>query len=454
VQDLVQESGKKLLIDLVQEETEGYCSHPRVTFESYILSLVKCMAEARMQTGRKWLWIASVVVLIAVFFVARYFLRERLPVRTVQVQHAALQYTVSTNGRVEPIVNYQFYSPLATTVEAVYAQVGDQVPAGKLLITLDDLQARAQVASAESAVKTAQATLYAATHNGTQAEQQASAAEIEQDRLARDQVKRNLDALMQLASTGAAAPGEVTAAHERLQAAEATLAAAQKNALGRYSTLDVARAQAALADAQAALAAAQHVEAQTSYRAPITGTVYTMDAAASQYAEAGKLLVEMADMHRERVRAYPDEPDLGHLAVGQKVAIHWDAKPASEWHGHISRLPASVVAYTTRNVGEVLIDFDGPSDGLLPATNVTVTVTISSDANALSMPREALHEQNGQYYVFKVEHGQLKRVAVKVGSPNLTMVPILSGLADGDTVASGTTNGQPLQEGIPIKEEQ
>lgn len=424
------------------------------TFESYILTLVRCMAEARTQTSRWWPWAASLIIVIAVFIVAHYFLRERLPVRTVRVEHAALQYTVSTNGRVEPIVNYQYYSPLATTVKAVYAQVGDEVPAGKLLVTLDDVQAQAQVASAESAVKTAQASLYAATHNGSQAEQQAAEAEVEQARLARDQAKRNLDALTQLGSTGAAAPGEVTAARERLQATEASLGAAQKNAQGRYSTLDVSRAQAALADAQAALAAAQHVESQTSYRAPISGTVYTMDAAPSQYAEAGKLLVELADMRRERVRAYFDEPDLGHLAVGQKAVIHWDAKPASDWHGHISRLPASVVAYTTRNVGEVLIGFDGPSDGLLPATNVTVTVTISSDTSALSMPREGLHEQNGQYYVFKVDHDELKRVAVKIGSPNLTLVPILSGLADGDTVATGTTNGQPLQEGIPIREEQ
>ena len=412
------------------------------------------MAEARTQTSRWWLWATAAIIVIAVFIVAHYFLRERLPVRTVQVEHAALQYTVSTNGRVEPITNYQYYSPLATTVKAVYAQVGDEVPAGKLLITLDDVQARAQVAAAESAVKTAQTSLYAITHNGSQAEQQAAEAEIQQARLARDQAKQNLDALTQLVSTGAAAPGEVTAAHERLQSTEASLAAAQKNAQGRYSTLDVSRAQAALADAQAALAAANHVEAQTSYRAPIKGTVYTMDAAASEYVEAGKLLLELADMHRERVRAYFDEPDLGHLAVGQKAIIHWDAKPGTDWHGHISRLPASVVAYTTRNVGEVLIDFDGPSEGLLPATNVTVTVTTSSDKNALSMPREALHEQNGQYYVFKVEHGELKRVVVKIGSPTFTSVPILSGLVDGDTVATGTTSGQPLQEGIPIKEEQ
>jgi HlyD family secretion protein len=200
------------------------------------------------------------------------------------------------------------------------------------------------------------------------------------------------------------------------------------------------------------LAAARHVEAQTAIFAPVTGTIYTMDAAPSEFAEAGKLLVEMADLHNERVRAYFDEPDLGRLATGQAVSIRWDAKPGREWHGHISRLPVTVVTYTTRNVGEVLVDLDGTEDGLLPDTNVTATVTISSEPDALSMPREALHEQNGKYFVYKVAGNELQRATVTIGSPNLTQVPILSGLQEGDLVATGTTNGQPLQEGVPIKE--
>jgi len=291
-------------------------------------------------------------------------------------------------------------------------------------------------------------------HNGTRAEQQTAAAEVEQDKLVRDQAQHNLEALTQLATNGAAAPGEVTAARQQLQTAEASLAAAEKSAQSRYAPVDVARAQAALSDAESALAAARHVEEQTSYYAPIAGTVYSLDTAPSQYAEAGKLLLEMADMRHERVRVYFDEPDLGHLATGQPVVIHWEATPGREWRGHISRLPSTVVTYTTRNVGEVLVDFDDSDDGLLPDTNVTATVTISSEANALSMPREALHVQDGKYFVFKVVNGELKRTPVQIGSPNLTQVPILSGLEEGDWVATGTTNGQPLQEGMPIKEEQ
>ena len=412
------------------------------------------MAEARSQMSRQWLWAATVVVLLAVFFTARYFLRERLPVRVATVEHAMLVNTVSTNGRVEPVMDYQFYSPIATTVKAVYAREGDTVPAGKLLVTLNDAAARAQVATAESAVSSAQATLDAVTHNGTQAERQASAAEIEQDRLTRDQAQHDLDALTKLVATGAAAPGEVIAARARLDAAQASLNAAEQSAHHRFSPDDVARAQAAVADAQVSLSAAQHVQAQTVIRAPITGTIFTMDASPSEYSEAGKLLLEIADLRHERVRGYFDEPDLGRLATGQQVVIRWDAKPGLEWHGHIVRLPSAVVTYTTRNVGEVLIDFDDPADGLLPDTNVTLTVTTSSQPDTLSMPREALHEQNGKYFVFKAVNGELVRVSVTIGSPNLTQVPILSGLQNGDIVAIGTSNGQPLQEGVPIKVEQ
>jgi len=412
------------------------------------------MIQERKQTVRLWFWRSSALVVVIVFFTARYLLRDQLPVHVARVGHEMLQNTVSTNGRLEPVDNYPFYSPIATTVKAVYAQTGDVVPAGKLLVTLDDVVARSQLATAESGVKSAQTALDATMHNGSREERQAAEAQVEQDRLARDQARHNLDAITKLALTGAASQGEVTAAREQLETAQASLKAAEQNAQHRYSPDEIARAQATLAQAEAALAAAQSIESQTSIHAPIAGTIYTMDAAPAQYVTPGQLLLQMADLHHERVRAYFDEPDLGRLAVGQSVLIRWDAKPGREWHGHIARLPVAVVTYTTRNVGEVLVDIDGDEDGLLPDTNVTITVTISSEPNALSMPREALHEQNGKYFAFKVVHNRLMRVPVTIGSPSLTEVSILSGLEDGDLVATGTTNGQPLQEGIPIKEVQ
>jgi HlyD family secretion protein len=408
------------------------------------------MAE-REQNGRFWLWIGVGAAIILVFFIAKSLMRERLPVREAKVLRQTLENTVSTNGRVEPVANYQFYSPVATTAKAVNVQPGDIVPAGKLMILLDDAESRARLASAESAVKSAQAAMEAATHNGTQEQRQGAAAEIERNSLEVDQARRSLDALTKLNSTGAASQNEVAAARERLASAEENLRASQANATSRYSPAEVERARAALADAEANLEAAREVEAKTEIRAPIAGTVYSLDIGRTEFAEEGKLLLEMADLHHERVRAYFDEPEIGKLAVGQSIIIQWNAKPGQRWHGHISRTPVTVSSYGTRTVGEVLIDIDGQDDDLLPDTNVTVTVTTSSQADALSVPREALHSEDGRAYVYKVVNDHLVRTPVTTGTVNLTREEILSGLNEGDVVAVGSTNGQPLQGGIAVK---
>jgi HlyD family secretion protein len=409
------------------------------------------MVEERKNTLRLWFWRGSAVLLVLVFFVARYILRDQLPVREVRVGHQEVLNTVSTNGRVEPLANYEIHSPISATVKAVYVTAGEQIPAGKLLLQLDDLQARSRVASAESGVRAAKAGLDAALHNGTQQERQASAADIARARIERDQAQRDLIALTGLKASGAASAAEVASAQQRLDSAQAALQAAEQGAQTRYTSIEVDRARAQLADAQSALAAANEVLAQTAPRSPIAGTVYSLSTSRSEFAEQGKTLMEIADLSHERVRAFFDEPSIGQLAVGQKIQINWVAKPGHSWSGHIVQTPTTIITAFNRNVGEVLVAIDSPSADLLPDTNVTVKVTTSSEPNTLAVPREALRSENGKPYVFKVVNDRLVRTSVTIGTPNLNLAPILTGLQEGDYVATGTTNGLPLQEGVPIK---
>jgi HlyD family secretion protein len=409
------------------------------------------MAKEKKQLDWRWVWLGAAVILVLVFLSVRSLTRERLQVRAVEASRQSLESTISTNGRVEPEMNYQKFSPLSTTVKAVYVQTGDHVEAGKLLLTLDDLQARARLAAAQSGVKTAQAALDAITHNGTLAERQASAADVTHAQIERDQAQRDLDALTKLQATGAASSSEVAAARQRVQSATAALEASQTSAKSHYSPSDMARAQAALDEAEASLAAARDVESNTQVRAPAAGTIYTLNVRRTDFVEEGKLLLQLADLKQERVRAYFDEPEIGSLSVGQPAVIKWDAKPGKLWHGHIERVPVTVTQYNTRSVGEVLIQSEGGDDDLLPDTNVTVTVTTSSQANALTIPREALHVENGRPFVFRLIGNELKRTPVTYGTMNLNQVAIVSGLNPGDWVATGSISGQPLQEGVPIR---
>jgi HlyD family secretion protein len=383
--------------------------------------------------------------------VVRSFTRDRLEIHAFPATHQPLSSTISTNGRVEPEENFQIHSPIATTVKAVYVQPGDEVRAGKLLMVLDDTSARARLASAESGVKAAQAALEAVSHNGSQQERQMAVADQTRARLERDEARRSLEALTKLKTTGAASSSEVAAAKDRLEAAEASLHASEQGANNRYSPAEVERARAAVADTQANLAEARQVVEQTQIHAPVAGTVYSIDAKATEFAEQGKLLLQVADLHHERVRAYFDEPEIGKLALGQSIQIKWDAKQGRAWSGHIERTPVTVINLGTRSVGEVLVKIDNLDSELLPDTNVNVTATTSSEANALTIPREALRSENGKTYVFKVADGELQRVPVTTGSLNLTLVAILSGLTEGDQVATGSVSGQPLREGVAIK---
>ncbi len=135
------------------------------------------------------------------------------------------------------------------------------------------------------------------------------------------------------------------------------------------------------------------------------------------------------------------------------IEVKWDAKPGRVWKGHIERTPITVMTYTTRTVGEVMIAIDGGDGGLLPDTDVTVTVTIASEPNVLSVPREALYTENGRPYVFKLAK---KRIATGEGAGGGGHAEPDAGidrlrLQEGDAVATGTTTGQPLQIGVPIK---
>jgi HlyD family secretion protein len=409
------------------------------------------MAEERKQIGRVWLWLGAAILLGIVFFVARTLTREKLPVHAAAATRNTLVATISNNGLVEPERNVEYRSPLASTVRLIDVQQGDHVRAGKLLMQLDDITARARVATAESALRAAQATDEATRQGGTQEERQSFTSGTSRARLDLEQAQRELDALQKLQATGASSPSEVAAARQRVALAQDTLKSDEGRQTTRYSPGELARANSAVADAQANLAAARAVLQNTSFRAPSDGTVYSIPVSHGDFVEEGKLLLQMADLRHVRVRAYFDEPEIGSLAVGQKVRIIWDARLGKEWHGHIIQLPSTIIVYNTRNVGEVLVAIDDSDDGLLPDTHVTVTVTTSSEPNVLTIPREALHSENGNPYVFRIVNGDLVRTAIHIGTPNLTEVPVVSGLNDGDIVATTSINGLPLEDGAPVK---
>jgi HlyD family secretion protein len=377
--------------------------------------------------------------------------RSRLPIRVVQVERGQVVSTISTNGIVEPQDNYEAHAPYSGLIKAVYVHEGDRVPKGKLLVAMDDTEARTRLATALTGLRAAQASYDAILKGGSQQERYSLAGDLGRTQADRDQAAQQLATLKKLAAQGSASANEVAAAQQRLDQANASLRLLDLRRASPYSSADIQHAKAALDDAQSEYDAARQTLAQANVRAPFAGTVYSLPVSATEFVQTGDHLLQMADLAKVQVRAYFDEPEIGKLAVGLPIKIVWDARPGRSWEGHITRVPSTVITYTTRHVGAAIIAIDNADGTLLPDTNVTVTATTSSTPNILNIPREALHSNAGEDFVYLLDGEKLRRALVKVGVNNLTSIQIVSGLREGQAVAVGTTNGQPLADGVPVK---
>jgi HlyD family secretion protein len=359
--------------------------------------------------------------------------------------------TLATNGVVQPTHNFAAYSPMPGTVKAVYVHDGQKVAKGQLLISLDDSEARTQVAAALAAVRGAQAQLEALRGGGTRHEQITMTTDIDKAKAARNQQAATLATLEKLQQQGAASISEVDAARRSLAADDAALQAMGQQQTQGYAPIDLQHAMANLQNAQAAYASALDTLQKENVRAPFAGTVYSVSARTSDFVPGGFQLLQLADLKQIQVHAYFDEPEIGKLNVGEPVTIVWAALPSRVWHGHMIRTPSTIITYGTRNVGEALVSVDDSDETLLPNTNVTITVVLKDLKNALLIPREALRIDESGDYVFGIDNGRLKRIPVTIGALNLMKVQIVSGLHQGDIVALSAVDGSNLHSGQAVR---
>jgi len=386
-----------------------------------------------------------------VLFLYSYLHQTPLKVRAVAVERGPIRSLISTNGKVEPIDNFEAHAPIATTVRSVLAKEGDHVRKGQLLLQLDNADIRSQAAHAEALVKASEASQAELKTGGTQEEVLTLNSQIVKARSARDLAHKNLDALKRLQQQGAASAGEVRQAETTLQHSQADLDLLQQKLKDRYSKPEVAQVDAQASEAQAAYASAEDALRKSTVRAPFDGIVYSIPVKTGDFVQVGQMLLQEANLSHVIVRAYVDEPDVGRLQLGQKVEITWDAVPGRIWSGTVNTIPSTVKPHGNRNVGETTCLINNEDLRLLPNTNVGVTIVVAEHKDVLTLPRDALRLDDSKPYVFQIMDDHLKREPVEFSLQNLTRVEITSGLAQGDRVALPAEESKPLVDGARVK---
>ena len=412
-------------------------------------------ADGKNRSGffvrHRWLlWavgIVGAVVLLASFMSHD----DAVPIRTATVQAGTIRSIVSTNGKVEPLQSFEAHAPVGTTVKKLLVKEGDRVKQGQLMVQLDDAEARSQAAKALAQIRSSEADVSAIQSGGNREEVLTLEAQLAKAQTQRDAAQRNVEALRRLQQQGAASPGEVKAAENQLAGAEADLKFLQQKQKDRYSKPEVARVQAQENEAQSAYAAAEDILSKLNIRAPFDGIVYSLPARQGAYLNPGDLILQEADLSKVLVRSFVDEPDVGRLAPGQKIEITWDAVPGRIWNGALNTVPASVKLRGTRNVGETTCVVDNNDFKLLPNINVGVTIVTAEHHGVLTVPREAVRQEDSKTYVLQVMNNELHRRDVQTAISNLTQVEITGGIPANSVVALASINSKPLHDGLAVK---
>jgi RND family efflux transporter MFP subunit len=163
--------------------------------------------------------------------------------------------------------------------------------------------------------------------------------------------------------------------------------------------------------------------------APMDGVVLRRDGEIGEIAEAGQILFRIGVPKPLQVVAEVNEEDIPRVALGQTVLFRTDAFPDRALEGKVNEItPMGDVAAKTFRVKIALPD-DTP---LKPGMSVEANIITREKPNALLVPADALQANA----VFVVDGARARKRAVTVGIRGTRAVEILSGLADGEQVAS------------------
>ena len=352
--------------------------------------------------------------------------------------------SISSNGKVEPISPYVMRAQLDTFVEKVRATEGQTVKRGRVILELDVKDVAAKLSEAKGKLLRAQEDLRAAKAGGRTDDAARVAGDLAKAQAERDRLQKNHEGLQRLIKQQAATQDELAANDLALTKAQAevTRLAAAKQEFDRSVKLDTDQAGLHVQQIENEVAALDEKVRQGRITAPADGTLYSLPVKAGDYVKLGDLLAEMADLHKVRVRAFIDEPELGALEENEPVKITWDALPSKTWVGKTEIIPKQVVPHQNRSVGELLCAVNNDKLELLPNINVNVRINSRERIGVLSVPRGAVAAEGGKRYVFVVKRNQLsvnksilEKREIHVGIADATNYEVVSGLQEGELVA-------------------
>lgn len=171
---------------------------------------------------------------------------------------------------------------------------------------------------------------------------------------------------------------------------------------------------------------------------PITGIVTHIDTpVAGVNITPATAVFTVVDPNSLVFEVNADETDVGTLQLGQKASVALDAYPNATFSGTVSYISySSQLSAGGATVFPVQIAFNEPQK-IRIGLNGDVNIESRDIPNAVTIPLEALRDEDGRRYVYKKVGEKYVKTIIQIGEQNDSEVIVKDGLQSGDTVVTG-----------------
>jgi len=374
------------------------------------LSIDPARRERRGFDKRIVIAVAFIVVAIVAAVVVTALSRRAVDVTVAPAREAgSAQAVLNASGYVTPQRRSTVSAKTTGKIKDVLIDEGMHVVAGQILARLDDVDAVAAQRAAE-------------------AERLVAAASLKDIEVRLANARRILERNRGLRTGDFVSEEALENAETAVESLEAQIALAKESINAAERSVDIAR---------------QNIENCT-IRAPFEGIIVSKDAqpgemvspisAGGGYTRTG--IATVVDMGSLEVEVDVSESYIARVTPGQRVETVLDAYP--DW-----RIPSTVrtvipTADRQKATVKVRIRFDELDPRILPDMGVKVSflegAPDSLAAAAVLIPRDAVHRDGEQSYVFVAKDGRAERRAVRTSRERGTDIEIIAGLRPGEQV--------------------
>jgi HlyD family secretion protein len=394
--------------------------------------------------GKKKIFIIAAVILILAVIVILNLQSQRekaIKVTVEKVKKRDLTSIVSASGEVKPKKNVNISAHISGRIVKIGVEEGQTVKKDDFLLKLESTQHEANADRDRAIIRTFQAELIKAE------------AQLKKDESFYARQKKLYD--------------EKLISGEQLEAAE--------------TSFDISKASHEaivyqIRQAQASLESTLDMLSKTVYNSPIDGIITSLRVEEGEIAmigtmnNPGTVLMTIADLSVMEVEVEVDETDVISLSLGQNADIRIDALPDRTIQGKVTEIGSSAlqkaVATEESKDFKVVITLVEPPASLKPGLSASADIITAKREDALAVPISSLvlkEKENGEETdeeeqeegVYIIKDNRVKFQTVQKGIMGELMVEIISGLEEGQEIATGPYNAlRQLKNDTLIKAEE